>query len=56
MLAFKITRHMFIVHTHTPTDCSWIKVHENSFTKIVVKGENACIEAIQTLRVKNAIS
>jgi hypothetical protein len=49
MFDFKIARHMFIVHTHSPTDCSWIKVHENSFTSIIVKVKNACIEAIQTL-------
>jgi hypothetical protein len=49
MLAFKIARHMFIFHTHNQANCSWIKVHENSFTRIVIKGTNACIEAVQTL-------
>ncbi len=49
MFDFKIAKHIFIVHTHSPTNCSWIKVHENSFTNIIVKVNSACIEAIQTL-------
>jgi hypothetical protein len=40
---------MFIIHTCNLANGSWIKVHENSFRRIIVEVKNACIEATQAL-------
>jgi hypothetical protein len=51
-LGFKIARHIFPIHVHSPTNGSWIKGHENDFRIAIDTMKISCIEVAQSLNSK----
>jgi hypothetical protein len=46
---FNIGGQVFVIHIRNPIDGSWMKVHEEDFSKTTIVVKNCCIETTQTL-------